>query len=84
MNTLRQRMHDDMRIRNLAVITQEQYIISVAAFAKHFGKSPDNLGPEDIRTYQNLQPSPHRDEGRQGHLHMEELQGKWPAADHDP
>lgn len=52
MSTLRQRMHDDMRIRNLAVTTQEQYIISVAAFAKHFGKSPDNLGPEDIRTYQ--------------------------------
>jgi site-specific recombinase XerD len=45
-------MHDDMRIRNLAPTTQEQYLISVAAFARYFGKSPDKLGLEDIRTYQ--------------------------------
>ncbi len=49
---LRQRMLDDMRIRNFALNTQEQYIISVAAFAKYFGKSPDQLDCEDIRTYQ--------------------------------
>jgi len=52
MSTLRQRMRDDMRIRNLAPNTQKQYLISVAAFAKYFGKSPDKLVPEDIRTYQ--------------------------------
>ena len=49
---LRQRMLEDMRIRNLARCTQEQYIISVAAFAKYFGKSPDLLDPEDIRAWQ--------------------------------
>lgn len=52
MTKLRQRMLDDMRIRNMALATQEQYVISVAAFAKYFGKSPDQLQPEDIRTYQ--------------------------------
>ena len=52
MTNLRQRMLDDMRIRNFALCTQEQYLISVAAFAKHFGKSPDKLSLEDIRTYQ--------------------------------
>jgi len=45
-------MRDDMRIRNLALNTQKQYLISVTAFAKYFGKSPDKLVPEDIRTYQ--------------------------------
>ena len=52
MTNLRQRMLDDMRIRNFALCTQEQYIISVAAFAKYFGESPEKLEPEDIRTYQ--------------------------------
>jgi len=52
MSNLRQRMQDDMRIRNLALTTQKQYLISVAAFAKYFGRSPEKLGPEDIRTYQ--------------------------------
>ncbi|MHC4687115.1 MAG: site-specific tyrosine recombinase/integron integrase [Planctomycetota bacterium] len=52
MTKLRQRMLDDMRIRNFALATQEQYLLSVAAYAKYFGKSPDKLQPEDIRTYQ--------------------------------
>lgn len=52
MTALRQRMIEDMRIRNLARNTQKEYVRSVAAFAKHFGKSPDRLTPEDIRTYQ--------------------------------
>jgi integrase/recombinase XerD len=52
MTTLRQRMLEDMRIRNLSVNTQREYVRCVAAFAKHFGTSPDRLRPEDIRTYQ--------------------------------
>jgi len=52
MTVLRQRMLEDMRIRNLTVNTQKEYVRSVAAFAKYFGKSPDRLTPEDIRTYQ--------------------------------
>ena len=52
MTLLRQRMLDDMRIRNFALATQDQYIISVNAYAKYFNQSPDKLQPEDIRSYQ--------------------------------
>jgi hypothetical protein len=52
MTALRQRMLDDLRIRNCAPSTVECYIRAVAAFAKHFNKSPDQLGPEEIRQYQ--------------------------------
>jgi integrase/recombinase XerD len=49
---LRQRMIDDMRVRNFSPHTQKTYVDQVAKFAKHFGKSPDLLGSEEIRTYQ--------------------------------
>lgn len=52
MSTLRQRMVEDMQIRNLAVSTQKQYVHHVAAFARHFGRSPAVLGPEHVRAWQ--------------------------------
>ncbi len=52
MTPLRQRMLEDMQIRNLAHNTQESYVRQVALFARHLGKSPEVLGPEAIRTYQ--------------------------------
>jgi integrase/recombinase XerD len=52
MTPLRQRMLEDMRLRNLSPHTQRAYIDSVARFAQHFSRSPEALGPEDIRTYQ--------------------------------
>ena len=52
MNALRQRMLEDMQIRNLALGTQEAYVRAVAGFAQHFGRSPEQLGPEEIRSYQ--------------------------------
>ncbi|HUN87135.1 MAG TPA: tyrosine-type recombinase/integrase [Terracidiphilus sp.] len=52
MTTLRQRMTEDMRIRNLALNTQTSYLQQVSLFARHFNKSPEYLGPEEIRTYQ--------------------------------
>ena len=52
MTSLRQRMLEDMRIRNLAVNTQEAYVHQVSLFARHFNQSPERLGPEQIRAYQ--------------------------------
>ena len=49
---LRQRMIDDMRIRNLADNTQSAYLQQVIAYAEHFHRSPDKLGMEAIRAYQ--------------------------------
>ena len=40
MTKLRQRMWEDMRIRNLSLNTQKKYLKQVAAFANHFHKSP--------------------------------------------
>jgi site-specific recombinase XerD len=52
MTTLRHRMIEDMQIRNLSPGTMKEYVFHVARFAKHFNKSPDLLGPEEIRQYQ--------------------------------
>lgn len=52
MTALRQRMTEDLRIRNYSPHTIKAYVQCVASFAMHFGKSPDLLGPEDIRAYQ--------------------------------
>jgi integrase/recombinase XerD len=52
MTTLRQRMLEDLRIRNYAPTTVACYIRSVAEFAQHFDKPPDQLGPEEIRAWQ--------------------------------
>lgn len=52
MTPLRQRMIDDMQLRNLAASTQRQYIAYVAGFAKYFGKSPAELDIEAVRQYQ--------------------------------
>ena len=52
MTPLRKRMLEDLQIRNYAPTTVAAYIRSVAEFAKHFDKSPDLLGSEQIREYQ--------------------------------
>jgi integrase/recombinase XerD len=52
MTSLRQRFLEDMQIRNLAVNTQESYVQQVSTLARHFNKSPELLGPEQIRAYQ--------------------------------
>lgn len=52
MTPLRQRMLEDMGIRNLAENTQLSYLQQVSAYARHFGHPPDQLGPEEVRIYQ--------------------------------
>ena len=49
---LRQRMLEDLQIRNYSPHTVDAYLRAVAQFAKHFRTSPDRLGAEHIRTYQ--------------------------------
>ena len=52
MTPLRQRFVDDLRLRNYAPRTIEAYVAGVVRFARHFGRSPELLGPEDIRAFQ--------------------------------
>jgi integrase/recombinase XerD len=52
MTILRQRMTEDMQVRNLSPNTQQCYLLQVSLFARHFGKSPAMLGQEEIRSYQ--------------------------------
>jgi site-specific recombinase XerD len=60
---LRQRMIDDMKMRNMALTTQSNYISAVARFSAFHGRSPDKLGAEDVRDYRlhlisrNLKPN---------------------------
>jgi integrase/recombinase XerD len=51
MSPLRRRMIDDMQTRNLTPNTQRVYVAQVVRFACHFHKSPELLGPAEIRTY---------------------------------
>src|SRR5260370_6914033 len=52
MKPFRQRMIEDMQIRNLSVHTQTSYVQQVSVFARQFNKAPELLGPDDIRDYQ--------------------------------
>ncbi len=51
MTPLRQRMLHDMQIRNLAENTQKSYLLQVSSFARHFRRSPETLGTEEIRAW---------------------------------
>ena len=46
------RMIDDMTIRNLSPSTQRSYLHAVEGFSRFFGRSPDRLSLEDVRTFQ--------------------------------
>src|SRR5262244_2812769 len=52
LSPLRQRMLEDLQIRNYSPHTIDGYLRYVGQFAKRFHTSPDHLGPEHIRTYQ--------------------------------
>lgn len=51
MTPLRQRLMDDMQIRNYAPGTIRNYVDHVAWFAKYHGQSPEQLNQEHVRTY---------------------------------
>jgi integrase/recombinase XerD len=52
MTVLRQRMTEDMQVRNLSPHTQASYLQQISLFARYFRTSPDALTSEHIRTYQ--------------------------------
>ena len=52
MTPLRQRMLEDLQIRNYSPTTTRIYLHVIAEFARHFGKPPDQLDGEHIRRYQ--------------------------------
>src|SRR6202051_5126385 len=51
MTHLRQRMQEDLRLRNFSQRTIRHYTHTVAEFAKYFHKSPDQFGSEHILTF---------------------------------
>lgn len=52
MSNLRQRMIQDMKIRNYSPRTIQVYVDRVAKFARYFNQSPDTLSTEHIREFQ--------------------------------
>jgi len=52
MTPLRQRFVDDLRLRNYATRTIQSYVAAVAYLARHFHRSPDQLGAEELRAFQ--------------------------------
>jgi len=52
MTPLRQRFIDDLRLRNYSPKTIEAYVAGVVRLAQHFGRSPEQLGLEEIRSFQ--------------------------------
>ncbi|MDB5772554.1 MAG: uncharacterized protein JWM42_2928 [Burkholderia sp.] len=51
MTQLRQQMQADMVVRGLAPRTQRAYIDAVAAIARYYGRSPDQLSCDEIEQY---------------------------------
>ena len=51
MTPLRQRLIEDIRLRNFSEHTVEAYVRAVAHFARHYGRSPEQLSDEHVRRY---------------------------------
>ena len=52
LSPLRRRMIEEMTTRNLSPTTQRSYVHAVAKFSRHFDRSPERLGLEDVRAFQ--------------------------------
>jgi site-specific recombinase XerD len=51
MSALREKMHNDLRIRNLAENTQKSYLQSVTGLACYYDRSPDRLSVQEVQDY---------------------------------
>jgi site-specific recombinase XerD len=52
MGALRQRLVEDLQVRNYSPRTVEAYVAAVTKLARHFGRSPDQLTSEELRAFQ--------------------------------
>jgi site-specific recombinase XerD len=44
-------MLDDMRLRNFSPCTLKSYVLAVGKFARHFGRSPEQISRNEVRQY---------------------------------
>ncbi len=51
MGALRDRMIEEMKLRNFSAATQKTYLYAVTRLAKYYGKAPDQLSKEEIRAF---------------------------------
>lgn len=51
MTPLRKRMLEELQLRNLSENTVTAYVGAVRRFAQYFGRSPEKLGPDQVRQY---------------------------------
>ena len=63
---LRQRMIDDMKMRNMAPSTQKVYTYAIVNFAHFHHKSPEQLGLEEICEYRLPRSAPSLTKTRPG------------------
>ncbi len=51
MGILRDRMIEEMQLRNFAASTQKSYLYTITKLAQYYNRPPDQLGKEQIRSY---------------------------------
>ncbi len=51
MGKLRDRMVQEMRVRDLSLRTIEAYVAAVAGVTKHYGRAPDTLSDDELHEY---------------------------------
>ena len=51
MGILRDRMIEEMKLRNFSAATQQSYVYAVSRLARYHKRSPDQLSKEDIRAF---------------------------------
>ena len=57
MTTLSKRMHDGMKLRNLAASTQASYAQHVSMLAKYFDRSPETIASNGDGRHRSLRTS---------------------------
>jgi len=51
MGALRTKMIEEMKLRNFSPRTEQSYVSAMVGLVKHYGRSPDQLTQDEIRSY---------------------------------